>query len=131
MDFLALEKTRTERKKERQKRNYPPIRGFQQKLASDSRGSTMIKSDENRSDSQKPQATRDDLRILASIGSDAKSIQEISEIANIPVSSCDRLVVDFVDLGLIVRERDSDLYGHELIKFRRVPSYSSPTGLPA
>ena len=52
MDFIALEKIRIERKKERQKRNYPALKGLQQKSASDL-GSKMIKSNENGPDSQK------------------------------------------------------------------------------
>jgi hypothetical protein len=64
-------------------------------------------------------SVQDELRILASIGSGPKLIEEISSATKIPAQECRDKVDLLLDLGLVVVEHDSDLYGHELLKIRR------------
>jgi len=61
----------------------------------------------------------DELRILASIESRPKLIEEISSVTKIPAQECRDKVDLLMDLGLVAVEHDSDLYGHELLKVRR------------
>jgi predicted transcriptional regulator len=62
----------------------------------------------------------DELKILASTESDAKLIENISRDTQIPLERCRLKINGLVDLGLLVVEHDSDLYGHEVVKVRRV-----------
>ena len=62
----------------------------------------------------------DELKILATIESEAKLIENISRDTQIPLEQCRVKIKGLVDLGLLVVEHDSDLYGHEVVKVRRV-----------
>jgi hypothetical protein len=74
------------------------------------------KSDKNRGKAR----TSDELKILASIESEPKLIEKISQDTKIPLKQCHVKIAALVDVGLLVVEHDSDLYGHEVVKVRRV-----------
>lgn len=61
----------------------------------------------------------DGTRIITSVISQAKSIEEISQDTGIPRSRCQVRINELVDADLLEAEHDSDLYGHEFIKYRR------------
>ena len=58
-------------------------------------------------------------KILASTIAKAKSIEEISSETRIPLETCREKVLELANLGLLVSENDSDLYGHRIEKYRR------------
>jgi len=69
---------------------------------------------------EKSESSEDELKILASVGAQPKMIETISEDTQIPLERCRDKIADLVELGLLVIEHDSDLYGHEFVKVRRV-----------
>ena len=75
------------------------------------------KSDRN---SRGSNALPDELKILASTESEPKLMENISQDTEIPLERCRVEIAGLVDLGLLVVEHDSDLYGHELVKVRHV-----------
>jgi hypothetical protein len=62
----------------------------------------------------------EELKILASTKKGPKIIEIISSDTQIPLDECRIKIAGLVELGLLVIDRDSDLYGHEVLKFRRV-----------
>ncbi|MDG6907870.1 MAG: hypothetical protein JRN20_19025 [Nitrososphaerota archaeon] len=59
----------------------------------------------------------EEVKILASTSSTPKLMDEISLETNIPLDICEKKVMDLVDLGLLTVQHDSDLYGHELVRY--------------
>ncbi len=62
----------------------------------------------------------DELKILASTEFEPKLIENISQETQIPLEQCRDKIAGLVDLGLLVVEHDSDLYGHEVVRIRHV-----------
>ena len=60
----------------------------------------------------------EEVKILASISRRALLIEEISSETDIPLETCRQKVVDLIDLGVMAVEHDSDLYGHEFVRYR-------------
>ena len=58
----------------------------------------------------------EEARILAST-STPKLLDEISSETNIPLDICEKKVMELVDLGLLTVQHDSDLYGHEFVRY--------------
>ena len=63
---------------------------------------------------------QEELKILAYTQSEPKWIDVISRETQIPLERCRDEIAGLVELGLLVIERDSDLYGHEVVKVRKV-----------
>jgi hypothetical protein len=61
----------------------------------------------------------DGTRILTSVVSGPKLIEEISSDTGIPLGRCRARIDELMDVGLLEVEHDSDLYGHELVRYRR------------
>ncbi len=60
----------------------------------------------------------EELKVLTSISKGPKLMEEISSDAGVPLEACKQKVLDLIGLGLVVIEHDSDLYGHEFLKYR-------------
>jgi predicted transcriptional regulator len=74
----------------------------------------------NKNDQWSSKTSPDELKILASTELEPKFIENISRDTQIPLERCRTEVAGLVDLGLLVVDHDSDLYGHEVVKIRRV-----------
>jgi predicted transcriptional regulator len=61
----------------------------------------------------------EEMKILASTSKGPKLMEEISSDTQIPLVTCTQKVADLIDLGVLIIEHDSDLYGHELVKYGR------------
>ena len=59
------------------------------------------------------------MSILAGISSKAQSIDEISLETGVPKDTCQRILDDLIEIGLVKERCDSDAYGHLTIRFRR------------
>lgn len=69
---------------------------------------------------ERPESSADELKILASARFEPKMIETIAKDTQIPLQRCRDMIEGLVDLGVLVIEHDSDLYGHEFVKVRHV-----------
>jgi hypothetical protein len=75
---------------------------------------------ERKNDPGSSKNSPDELKILGSTETEAKMIETISQDTLIPLEECRNKIDSLVDLGLLVMEHNSDQYGHEVVKVRRV-----------
>ena len=72
----------------------------------------------SRDETAKGSVVSDEVKILGSASKRPKSIEEISTETRISLDKCSEKIIDLMDLGLLIIEHDSDLYGHELVRYR-------------
>jgi len=69
--------------------------------------------------SRESEVAPEGVRVLRLLMLAPKSVYEISFQTGIPLEECHRIIDRLLEVGLIIEQRDSDLYGHQTTRFRR------------